>query len=121
MNGNLKVAKELLKVARQIVADEADGGLDFEWLKKNGYKMTQSGYNGIEYEHDILNSDSFRLFHWLVGGNDKVYLAVYLKYKGRSIKLSLESQDLNSANFDELQKKANETAKSRLNEFISKL
>ncbi len=95
--------------------------MDEKWLKDNGYTLLDASAHGVEYTDSIIESNNIKMFHWLIGQNGKANIAIYLEYKGRRVKLAMETAILESTSLDELQKKVNQKAKSVLGEFVSKL
>ena len=134
---NVRIAKRMLKIARALIADgegDADktmleNGVDKfvaveEWLKQNGYSVCGAGFQYSKYENVTPKYENvtpkYQICHWVAVDNRKIYLAVYLVYKRRNIKLSIievrETQDM-----DEAVAEADRKAKETLNEIAGKL
>lgn len=132
MERNIMIAKELVRIANEIVAtpnsdqnnDVSTNGSNrnHDWLIKNGYDFFMSSRPQYEKTEEIGNSIS--LLHWVAFQNDKIISAVYIKYKeddNRTVKIALSSGDLENDKVEDIINKTNQQAAETLNTILSKI
>ena len=148
MKRNIRIAKELVRIANEIVAtpnsdqknDVSTSGSDtnHDWLIKNGYEYSVNEDGESQYEKteaiklqgdgkdeskDKNKGKSLDLLHWVSIKNGKIASAVYIMYKNdksRTVKIAFSSSDV-SDSIKTIIQNINKQAVETLNTISSKL